>query len=101
MCRLGAMKIASVLRLISSVSHCLLILYSYLNWVPKTSMQVTMQVTMQDNTTENQVVKDCDDDQLALSWHQVGTKSAPSFKKNTSECSFLDIRTYIYYGLPK
>ena len=27
------------------------------------------QDTMQDNTTENQDIKDCDSNQLALSWH--------------------------------
>lgn len=33
---------------------------------------------MQDNTTENQDIKDCDSNQLALSWHQVSTKLALS-----------------------
>ena len=28
-----------------------------------------VQDTMQDNTTENQDIKDCDSNQLALSWH--------------------------------
>jgi hypothetical protein len=36
------------------------------------------QGAVQVNMAENQGVKDCDDNQLALSWHQVGTKSALS-----------------------
>jgi hypothetical protein len=36
------------------------------------------QGAVQVNMDENQGVKDCDDNQLALSWHQVGTKLALS-----------------------
>ena len=69
MCRLGAMKIASVFTA-NFIRITLPINPLFLSQLGTENEHDTVQ----DNITENQVVKDCDDDQLALSWHKVGTQ---------------------------